>query len=95
MLLRKIRILTLTLSWQRLGYDEEGNITTPFDMRVQNEIDRFHLVMAALKEIPRYKNSSKLLEDWCLEMLEQHKKYIHEYGEDLPYIKEWKWEEII
>ena len=76
------------------GYKEEGTITTTFDIRVQNEIDRFHLVIAALKEIPRYKNTSKALVDWCLEMLEQHKKYIHEYGEDLPYIKEWKWENL-
>ena len=46
----------------------------------------------ALKYIPRYKGSSQALVDWCNEMLEQHKKYIHEYGEDLPYIKDWKWE---
>ena len=76
------------------GYNEEGTITTTFDIRVQNEIDRFHLVIAALNEIPRYKGSAQVLIDWCNEMLEQHKKYIHEYGEDLPYVKEWKWEEL-
>ena len=76
------------------GYKEEGTITTTFDIRVQNEIDRFNLVIAALKEIPRYKDTSKALVDWCNEMLEQHKKYIHEYGEDLPYVKDWKWEEM-
>ena len=76
------------------GYKEEGTITTTFDIRVQNEIDRFNLVIAALKEIPRYKDTSKALVDWCNEMLEQHKKYIHEYGEDLPYVKDWKWDEL-
>ena len=75
------------------GYKEEGTITTTFDIRVQNEIDRFHLVMAALKEIPRYKDTSKSLIDWCLQMLVKHKEYITEYGEDMPYIKGWKWPE--
>ena len=74
------------------GYKEEGTITTTFDIRVQNEIDRFNLVIAALKEIPRYKDVSKALVDWCLDMLKKHKDYIHEYGEDLPYIQNWKWD---
>lgn len=74
------------------GYKEEGTITTTFDIRVQNEIDRFHLVIAVLKEIPRYKDVSKALVDWCLDMLEKHKNYIREYGEDMPYIKNWKWD---
>lgn len=76
------------------GYKEEGTITTTFDIRVQNEIDRFHLVSAALREIPRYKNSSKALIDWCFEMLKKHTEYIKEYGEDMPYIKDWKWENV-
>ena len=74
------------------GYNEEGTITTTFDIRVQNEIDRFHLVIAALKEIPRYADSSKALIDWCYDMLDKHKQYIREYGEDMPYIKDWKWD---
>ena len=73
------------------GYKEEGTITTTFDIRVQNEIDRFHLVIAALKEIPRYKNNAKVLIDWCNDMLKQHEAYIKEYGEDMPYIRNWKW----
>lgn len=73
------------------GYKEEGTITTAFDIRVQNEIDRFHLVISALKEIPRYKKSSKALIDWCNDMLLRHKRYIQEFGEDMPYIKNWKW----
>ena len=74
------------------GYREEGTITTTFDIRVQNEIDRFHLVVAVLQEIPRYKNSSKVLINWCNEMLVKHKEYINEYGEDMPFVKDWKWE---
>jgi len=74
------------------GYKEEGTITTTFDIRVQNEIDRFHLVMDVLKYIPRYKNSSKILVDWCMETLENHRKYIHEFGEDMPFVKDFKWE---
>lgn len=73
------------------GYKEEGTITTAFDIRVQNEIDRFHLVISTLKEIPRYKKSSKALIDWCNDMLLRHKRYIKEFGEDMPYIKNWEW----
>ncbi len=73
------------------GYKEEGTITTTFDIRVQNEIDRFHLVKSVLIEIPRYRNSSKVLLDWCDEMLLKHKAFISEYGEDMPFVKDWKW----
>lgn len=73
------------------GYKEEGTITTTFDIRVQNEIDRFHIVIAALENIPRYEKTSQVLINWCNEMLEKHSSYIREYGEDLPYIREWKW----
>ena len=73
------------------GYKEEGTITTTFDIRVQNEIDRFHLVEAVLREIPRYKKSSEVLIKWSKDMLKKHKKYISEHGEDMPYIRDWKW----
>ena len=73
------------------GYKEEGTITTTFDIRVQNKIDRFNLVKDILKEIPRYKQTSKVLIDWCDDMLKKHKEYIAEYGEDMPYVKDWKW----
>ena len=77
------------------GYKEEGTITTTFDIRVQNEIDRFHLVEAVLREIPRYKKSSEIIIKWCEDMLKKHKKYISEHGEDMPYIKDWKWKGFI
>jgi xylulose-5-phosphate/fructose-6-phosphate phosphoketolase len=73
------------------GYKEEGTITTTFDIRVQNEIDRFHIVIATLQEIPRYQKTSQVLINWCYEMLETHKKYIAEQGEDMPFIKDWYW----
>ncbi len=71
------------------GYKEEGTITTTFDIRVQNEIDRFNLVKAALKELPQFMNEEII--NWCDEMLKKHKEYIYEYGEDMPYVKDWKW----
>ena len=73
------------------GYKEEGTITTSFDIRVQNEIDRFSIVKSVMKEVERYKDTSDVLIKWCDTMLRKHKSYIAEFGEDLPYIQEWKW----
>ena len=73
------------------GYKEEGNISTAFDTRVVNEIDRFHLVKDVVDDIPRYRDSSKALNDWCDTLLKEHKRYIIKHGEDMPYIKTWKW----
>ncbi len=73
------------------GYIEEGTITTPFDMRVQNKIDRFNLVIDALRYLPQLGNRSSRLVQWCKDKLVEHKNYIKEYGEDLPEVKNWKW----
>ncbi len=73
------------------GYQEEGTITTSFDIRVQNEIDRFHLVISAIHLIPKYRKNAKVLSDWCYDMLKKHSSYIKEFGEDIPYIKNWTW----
>ena len=73
------------------GYLEEGTITTPFDMRVQNKIDRFHLVLDALKYLPKLENKKCDLEEWCKNKLIEHKEYIYEYGTDLDEIKNWEW----
>ena len=75
------------------GYIEEGTITTTFDMKVQNKLDRYHLVMSALKYLPQLGEKRSALNEWCKDKLIEHKEYIHEYGEDLPEIKNWKWEE--
>ncbi len=74
------------------GYKEEGTITTPFDMRVQNELDRYHLVMDALKHLPQLGNRGAILNQWCKDKLVEHKEYIHEYGDDLEEVKNWTWE---
>ena len=74
------------------GYQEEGTITTPFDMRVQNKMDRFNLVIDALKYLPELGNRGSRLIQWCKDKLVEHKQYIKEYGEDLPEVKDWKWE---
>ena len=73
------------------GYKEEGTITTPFDMRVQNELDRYHLVLAALKQLPQLGNRGAILNQICKDNLVRHKQYIKEYGEDMPEIKNWTW----
>ena len=73
------------------GYIEEGSITTPFDMRVQNEIDRFHLVIEACKLIPNLGSKGTYLIKLMQDKLVEHKEYIHEYGMDMPEILNWKW----
>ena len=73
------------------GYQEEGTITTTFDIRVQNKIDRFNLVKAAIKEMPKYSQSASVLTKWCDEMLEKHNQYIKENGIDMPFVRDWKW----
>lgn len=73
------------------GYIEEGTITTTFDMKVQNKLDRFHLVMDALKYLPKLGDKKASLNEWCKDKLIEHKEYIKEHGEDMPYIKNWKW----
>ena len=72
------------------GYQEEGTITTPFDMRVQNEIDRFHLVKDALLHLPRLGNRGAYLIQQMNDKLVAHKNYIHKVGQDMPEILDWK-----
>lgn len=75
------------------GYKEEGTITTPFDMRVQNEIDRYHLVLSALKRLPNLGNKGAILNQLCRDKLVSHKQYIEEFGKDMPEIVNWKWKD--
>ena len=75
------------------GYNEEGTITTRFDMCVQNKIDRYHLVLAALKRLPQLGNRGASLAQMCKDKLVIHKQYIYENGEDMPEIKNWKWKD--
>ena len=73
------------------GYEEEGTITTPFDMRVLNEIDRFHLVIDAIKKLDLGIEGKKVILE-MEEKLKEHHDYIREYGVDMPEISEWKWQ---
>lgn len=73
------------------GYLEEGTTTTPFDMVVCNHMSRFHLAMNALSRVPHMTLKVKKFNEICQEKLSLHKAYIHEHGEDLPEIRNWKW----
>ena len=70
------------------GYIEEGTITTPFDMKVQNKLDRYHLVMDVLNYID---GDYRELNDYCVSMLDKHSKYIKEYGIDMPEVRDFNW----
>lgn len=74
------------------GYVEEGSITTPFDMRVQNEIDRYHLVIEVCRMVPNLGSKGIYLSKLMQEKLIEHKEYIHEYGIDMPEVRDWKWQ---
>ena len=73
------------------GYKEEGTITTPFDMRVQNNIDRFNLVIDTVKRLPQLGNTAAYVIQEMRDKLIEHRQYITTYGQDLPEVREWKW----
>ena len=73
------------------GYKEEGTITTPFDMTVLNELDRFHLVIEVVNRLPQTGNKGKLLKQQLSEKLLEHKHYIDKHGQDMPEIRNWQW----
>ena len=73
------------------GYLEEGTITTPFDMRVQNKIDRFSLAKDALKYLEFLGDTRANAIEYCNNKIIEHNNYIKEYGKDMPEIQNWKW----
>ena len=73
------------------GYKEEGTITTPFDMAVLNNLDRFHLVMDTIDRVPRAGENGIYLKQQLKDKLIEHKQYIDKHGQDLPEIRNWTW----
>ncbi|MFB3893887.1 MAG: phosphoketolase [Phycisphaerae bacterium] len=73
------------------GYKEEGTTTTPFDMTVLNQIDRFHLVSDVIDRVPALASRAAYVKQAIQEKLLEHKTYIHEHGEDHPEIRDWQW----
>jgi xylulose-5-phosphate/fructose-6-phosphate phosphoketolase len=73
------------------GYREEGTTTTPFDMTVLNELDRFHLAGDAADRIPRLRPVNAHFKQFLRNQLVNHKQYICEHGDDIPEIRDWKW----
>ncbi len=73
------------------GYKEEGTTTTPFDMTVLNELDRFHLAGDVIDRVPRLGTEGAYVKQWLGDRLIEHKAYIRRHGDDMPDIRDWKW----
>jgi xylulose-5-phosphate/fructose-6-phosphate phosphoketolase len=73
------------------GYKEEGTTTTPFDMTVLNDLDRYHLVQAVIRFVPGLASSAAAVHELAAQKLAEHRQYIRQHGEDLPEIRAWRW----
>ena len=73
------------------GYKEEGTTTTPFDMTVLNDLDRFHLFGDVIDRLPQMSSQAAYVNQFVRDRLAEHKQYIDKHGEDLPEIRNWKW----
>jgi xylulose-5-phosphate/fructose-6-phosphate phosphoketolase len=74
------------------GYKEEGTTTTPFDMTVRNDLDRFHLVGEVIHRLPALGARGERLQRLLQEALREHEDYIRRHGEDMPAVREWRWD---
>jgi xylulose-5-phosphate/fructose-6-phosphate phosphoketolase len=73
------------------GYKEEGTTTTPFDMAVLNDLDRFHLVIDVIERVPKITDSGAHVLQAMRDKLIEHKQYVVQYGDDMPEIRKWRW----
>jgi xylulose-5-phosphate/fructose-6-phosphate phosphoketolase len=73
------------------GYKEEGSTTTPFDMCVRNDLDRFHLALDVLDRVPRLEDVTAHFRQWLRDQLVDHRNYVERHGDDLPWVKNWQW----
>jgi xylulose-5-phosphate/fructose-6-phosphate phosphoketolase len=73
------------------GYKEEGTVTTPFDMTVLNDLDRFHLALDVIERVPKARALGSALQERLRAKLLEHREYIHRHGEDMPEIRDWRW----
>ncbi len=73
------------------GYKEEGTTTTPFDMVVRNDLDRFHLVADVIDRVPSLETRAAYAKQFVRDKLLDHKAYVREHGEDMPEIRNWQW----
>jgi xylulose-5-phosphate/fructose-6-phosphate phosphoketolase len=73
------------------GYKEEGTTTTPFDMTVLNDLDRFHLAGDVIDRVPRLHSTAGYPKQFLRDRLIEHREYVSRYGDDLPEIRTWKW----
>jgi xylulose-5-phosphate/fructose-6-phosphate phosphoketolase len=73
------------------GYKEEGTVTTPFDMVVLNDMDRFHLVMDVIDRVPGLGTKASMVRQHMVDARTRHVEYTHEFGEDMPEVRDWKW----
>jgi xylulose-5-phosphate/fructose-6-phosphate phosphoketolase len=73
------------------GYKEEGTTTTPFDMVVLNDLDRFHLVNDVIDRVPKLRREGAYVKQFIRDKLIEHRQYITTYGEDMPEITNWQW----
>jgi xylulose-5-phosphate/fructose-6-phosphate phosphoketolase len=75
------------------GYKEEGTTTTPFDMVVRNDLDRYHLTLDAIDRLPEQPKNVAYIKQDLRDKLIEHRQYVTKYGDDLPAVKEWRWPE--
>ena len=73
------------------GYKEEGTTSTPFDMVMMNDMDRFHLVIDVIDRVPSLRSSAALLRQEMVDARADARRYTRQYGDDIPSVRDWTW----